>query len=148
MIALFPGSSFAIEWIYGAAKDALSAYPGDLNQDMAAVRAKLDKYTESPSPANTRSLEKTAQDFLERSLKAFDLDWDTLREEFQTSDPQLADIARLFAGDDTPANRAMILLRIWKKITELGKFTIRIPENSAPEPSKSFTIASTNDKQT
>jgi hypothetical protein len=129
MIALFPGSSFAIEWIYVAAKDALSAYPGDLDQDLADVRAKLDKYTESPSPANTRSLEKTAQDFLQRSLKAFDLDWDTLREEFQTSDPQLADSARLFAGEDTPANRALILLKVWKKITELSKFEIRIPES-------------------
>lgn len=131
MIELFPGGC-AVEWIYVGTKQHLAKY-ADLDQDMADVRARLDRYTDSPSPANARSLEKGTEDFVQRSLKAFDLDWSGLRKEFQTNDSQLADIARLFSEEDTPANRALILLRVWRKIVALSKFNIRIPEGMIVE---------------
>jgi hypothetical protein len=126
MIELFPGGC-AVEWIYVRTKEHLAKYPSDLDQDMTDVRARLDRYTDSPSPGNARLLEKSTEDFVQRSLKAFDLDWSDLRKEFQTNDSQLADIARLFAEDDTPPTRALILLRVWRMIVELSKLTIHEP---------------------
>jgi hypothetical protein len=51
----------------------------------------------------------------------------------------------LFAEEDTPANRALILIHIWKKITELSRFTIRDPvipvdENPVQERPKGWTV--------
>jgi hypothetical protein len=74
MIQLFPPAGSAVEWIYVGTKEHLNKYP-DLDHDMAEVRARLDKYTESPTPANTRALEKSTQSFVERSLQAFGFDW-------------------------------------------------------------------------
>ena len=127
MITITAGGC-AVEWIYWAGNDeTLGKYPGSLDADMSEVRKRLDKYTKSPTPQNTRLLENTAQQFQEKSLKAFNLDWNGLRKEFETQHPELADIARLFSDEDSIANRALILLRIWRKIQDLSKFTIRDP---------------------
>jgi hypothetical protein len=121
-------SGVAVEWIFWAGNDeTLGKYPGNLDADMSEVRKRLDKYTASPTPQNSMSLEKAAQRFQEKSLKAFNLDWNALHKEFETQDPQLADITRLFSDGDSAANRALILLRIWRNIQDLSKFEIRDP---------------------
>jgi hypothetical protein len=121
-------SGVAVEWIYWAGNDeTLGKYPGSLNADMSEVRKWLDKCAASLTPQNSIFLDKAAQRFEEKSLKAFGLDWDALHKEFETQDPQLAEIARLFADEDSSTNRALILLQIWPKIQDLSKFTIRDP---------------------
>jgi hypothetical protein len=126
----------AIEFIYTTGQKAIDAYSGSLTDDLDEVRKRLDSFSQSPTPQNRLRLEQTAAPFISKSLKAFandyveQVDWDFLVAEFRTTKhPDLADIARLFSEPDSIENRALILLRLWKKVSEIAAFTIRDPSD-------------------
>jgi hypothetical protein len=127
---LFDGR-IPIEWIFTVGQEStLAAYPGKLEDDLAAMAGRLRNYADGK--LNAAALAKTAQQFVERSLKAFELDWDSLREEFYDTKPStsqyhpdLEEIKALFAAEDTPENRTLILIRVWKKVREMASHKIR-----------------------
>ena len=125
---LFDGR-IPIEWIFTVGKETtLAAYPGNLEDDLAAMAGRLRNYADGK--LNAAALAKTAQPFVEHSLKAFELDWDSLRKEFYDTrpsqyHPELEEIRALFEGEDTPANRVLIIIRIWKKIRSLAEFKLK-----------------------
>jgi hypothetical protein len=134
MIRLTPWH-ISVEWVFTMGQDNIDAYPG-LTEDLEEIRRRLDSFGQSPTPQNRLRLEQTADPFISKSLKAFaseyadEVGWDFLRQEFRTTtDPRLVDISRLFTEPDSIENRALILLRIWKQITEISKFKIKEPES-------------------
>ncbi|MGC2198039.1 MAG: hypothetical protein WA628_25440 [Terriglobales bacterium] len=132
---LFDGR-IPIEWIFTAGnEETLAAYPGNLDDDLATVSGRLRSYADGRS--NDAALAKTAQQLVEQSLRTFQMDWESLRKEFYDTrpdctqyHPELTEIKALFEGEDTPANRILILVRIWKKIRELAAFKIAVPSDS------------------
>jgi hypothetical protein len=132
---LFGPGGPTVEWIFTVGNErTLAAYPGNLDDDLATASSRLRGYADGK--ANDTALAKTAQQFVAGSLKAFQLDWDSLRQEFYDTrsyceqyHPELLDIKALFENEDTPANRILILVRIWKKIRELAEFKIKVPED-------------------
>jgi hypothetical protein len=128
---LFDGR-IPIEWIFTVGnEETVAAYPSNLDDDLATMSGRLRNYADGKT--NDPTLGKIGQQFVEQSLKVFRMDWDSLRKEFcdTTEDcvghPELAEIKALFEGEDTPANRILILVRIWKKIHELAEFKIKEP---------------------
>jgi hypothetical protein len=132
---LFDGR-IPIEWIFTAGnEETLAAYPGNLDDDLATVSGRLRNYADGKT--NDAALGKTGQQFVEHSLRTFQMDWDSLRKEFydtrpdcNQSHPELAELKALFEGEDTPANRILILVRVWKKTRELAEFKIAVPSDS------------------
>jgi len=123
----------AIEWIFTVGnEETVAAYPSNLDDDLATMSGRLRNYADGKT--NDPALGKIGQQFVEQSLKVFRMDWDSLRKEFYDTrpdcnqyHPELGEIKSLFEGEDTPANRILILVRIWKKIRELAEFKIKEP---------------------
>ena len=132
---LFGPGGPTVEWIFMVGNErTLAAYPGNLDDDLASVSGRLRNYADGKT--NDAALATTAQQFVEQSLKAFQIGWESLRQEFYDTrsyceqyHPELLEIRALFENEDTPANRILILVRIWKKIRELAKFKIKVPED-------------------
>lgn len=82
---LFDGRT-PIEWFFSVGnKETLAAYPGNLDEELAAVSGRLRNYADGKT--HDATLAKSAQQFVDHSLKTFQMDWDSLRKEFCDTRP-------------------------------------------------------------